>query len=68
VIVRKGDKALGPGDVFEVDGGPQPAWQVVQHWLEWTKPEGSDRRLAEAFIRLGQVTGGNGKARSWKLQ
>jgi hypothetical protein len=50
-----GDEPREPGDPVEVKGVSQLAWRIVEEWMDWTKPEGRDRKLAERFVQLGKA-------------
>jgi len=58
LVGGKVDQPRGPGDEVKAKGGPQPAWKLVEEWMNWTKPDGHDRELAEAFVRLGKASAG----------
>ena len=58
VIGGEADVAHGPGDYIDVGAAPVPAWRVVERYVNWTRPEGEARELAETFIALGQAAGG----------
>lgn len=60
LLVGSSMEAHGPGDFLELSGIPILAWQAVDRWIEWTKPEGEALELAEAFVRLGRATSEGG--------
>ena len=48
------ERAHTPADLVEMDGATQPAWIVVQQWMDASNPSGTALTLAERFVGLSE--------------